>query len=211
MTAMSQAYMEDLSGLENREFLSPFPQGRSYSKSCPVQIELRGSDKPPLIGFAVLDDQASVSMVDPQVADYFNLVREGLPKVSYSLSTLERNNSPHTGLGVTGLQVRRIFGEEVSPSQMMRPGMERKLVQLPMCIESVRIPEVREEIPDPEDVRGMFGEDGDWMSLGGKFPRKDPSWTTLLLLGRNCKKAMEVKHFVRGREGRPHAVETGLR
>ena len=85
-----------------------------------------------------------------------------------------------------------------------------KAVQLPTCITSLHMPEVWEEIPDPEDVKRVFGENGDWSGLEENFPKKDPRWTTLLLLGRNCKEAMEVKQFVTGCEGKPHAVETGL-
>ena len=196
---MSRAYCDDLSCLEHPMVPSPLPQGTSYSKSCPVQIELPGSDKPPLVGLAVLDDQASVSMVDPQVAEYFNIMKERLPIITFRMSTLEKKDSPHKGYGVYGLEVRPVH-----------PMKAEKAVQLPTCITSLHMPEVWEEIPDPEDVKRVFGENGDWSGLEENFPKKDPRWTTLLLLGRNCKEAMEVKQFVTGCEGKPHAVETGL-
>ena len=72
---------------------SPFSKGTSYSKTCVVRITMPGSGAAPLEGLAVLDDQSTISMVDPGVADWFRIKRHDMPTAKYTMSTMERHNA----------------------------------------------------------------------------------------------------------------------
>ena len=124
---------------------SPFTKGISYSKTCVVRITMPGSGSPPLEGLAVLDDQSTISMVNPWVADWFRIKRQEMPIVKYKMSTMERKDAPH--------ESRILHGMEVEP--LINPGEKGNAgkMELPSCIESKNIPEALGEIPDREGVR----------------------------------------------------------
>ena len=97
-----------------RKTPSPFSKGISYSRTCAVRITMSGSGSPPLEGLAVLDDQSTVSMVNPEVTDWFRLKRQELPVVKYTMSTMERHDAPHEGRILYGMEVEALMnpGEE---------------------------------------------------------------------------------------------------
>ena len=108
-----------------------------------------GSGSPPMEGLAVLDDQSTICLVDPEVADWFRVKRQEMPVVKYTMSTTERRNAPHESRFLHGMEVEPLVhpGEEGSSGKM----------ELPSCIESKNIPEALEEIPDKEEVKTMPG------------------------------------------------------
>ena len=67
---------------------SPFPKGRSFTKTFYVRIEIPGLNKPPTYGIAIIDEQSSVSMVSPSVIDCFNIDRNSCPFVVYGRTTV---------------------------------------------------------------------------------------------------------------------------
>ena len=157
-----------------------------------------GSGAAPREGLAIIDEQATVSMVDPRVADWFRVNREAMPTVVYSLSTMEGQNVHHDS--------RALHGMEIEPLGDSGNEGDTKCISLPPCIESRNIPGALDEIPDREDVKRMQGLE----DLAARFPRKKDSWETLLLLGRNCGEAMGMKQFINRRHGTPMAVHTPL-
>ena len=67
------------------------------------------SESPPLEGLAVLDDQSTISMVNPEVTDWFRLKRQELPVVKYTMSTMERHDAPHEGRILYGMEVKPLI------------------------------------------------------------------------------------------------------
>ena len=124
---------------------------------------------------------------------YFDMLSAHMPTVAYNISTMERIDSPQTGRVLAGLVIASLLGEI-------------KEIEWPDCIESPLIPEAYGEVASPEDVHRI----PKLRHLKDKFPEKDPSWGTLLLIGRTCGKAMLGKEQVMGEPYGPHAVETPL-
>ena len=93
---------------------SPFQKGISYSRTCAVKITMPGTGSPPLEGLAVLDDQSTISMVSPEVADWFRMKRQEMPTVKYTVCTVERKDAPH--------ESRFLHGMEIEP--LVDPGKE---------------------------------------------------------------------------------------
>ena len=141
----------------------------------------------------MLDDQSTISMVDPIVSFHFRVERKTQPIVKYTMSTMERMDSPHEGYS--------LFGLEISPL-----GAPRERIVLPACVESTLIPEAFDEVPEPDEVARMPG----FRHLKGYFPEKDPEWCTVLLIGSNCGEAMFVRQCLKGTGRTPHALQTNL-
>ena len=96
------------------------------------------SGSPPLEGLAVLDDQSTISMVDPGVTDWFGIKRQEMPIVKYTMSTMERHDAPH--------ESRILHGMEIEPLINPGGGEVVEKMELPSCIESKNIPEALDEI-----------------------------------------------------------------
>ena len=100
---------------------SPFTKGISYSKTCVVRITMPGSGSPPLEGLAVLDDQSTISMVNPGVADWFRIKRQEMPIVKYKMSTMEK----HGGTRRSSILIATKKDAEKRRHRMKREKMKR--------------------------------------------------------------------------------------
>ena len=85
---------------------NPFPVGISYSRTYPVRVHLQGSDKPPIIGLAIMDNQASISCVHPTVLKYFDVDNSKYDNVSCDLSTITNPREKCSTKCVTGLSIQ---------------------------------------------------------------------------------------------------------
>jgi hypothetical protein len=164
-----------------------------YSRTCPVRIRYKGNPKD-IIGLALLDDHNSRTSVDERITEDLEIDPSELSAVSFSLTTMEKKDSIHHTYEIEGLSIECLDA----------PGNR---IWLPKCslhpeghLDAIR------EIPSPETVSKI----PTLQHLSGKFPRIDPNWRTLLLVGRDCKKAMSFTRFIEGNESTPHAMETPL-
>ena len=80
----------------------------------------------------------------------------------------------------------------------------------PITIESVTVqhalPAAIDDIPSPDEVRAMQ----EFEEFAERFPVKDPNWTTLLLVGRDCMRAQVPEEFFMNKEKTAAVIKTPL-
>ena len=113
-----------------------------------------------------------MSFVDTKVATFFNI---NSPVVTYNLSTLAGLDIKTQGIQVTGLFIKGVG--------------ERKGFSLPQLVTNNVLPQNKNEIATPDIVRAH----SHISHLSKCFNNYDISAEVLLLLGRDCGKAMSTK------------------
>ena len=143
------------------------------SKTLLVELTMKQAPGKSLIAYAIIDEQSNTTLVDDRVVDYFDLP---FPSQDFTMRFASQECELVTaGKVVSGLQVRGIHQQEV--------------VSVPEALSCSTISDTRKEVVTPHMVKShpvirQFAK---------HFPEYDESACVLLLLGRNCARAMATE------------------
>lgn len=156
------------------------------SKTVLVQVTASGYRGPPLVCYAILDDQSSNSFADPKVAKFFNVYD---PIVEYTLSTLGGHETKTRGVQLEGLIIKGVN--------------ENKEFRLPTLLANDFIPDNKNEVASPSIVASL-----PHVSQYAKhFNNINNDAEVLLLLGRDFEPTLNSKIF--GKRA-PYVHQTSL-
>lgn len=119
----------------------------------------------------ILDDQSNSSFVDPKVCDFFEA---NFPTTEYNLTTLSGQESTI----VRGQLVGGLF---------MKGRKESAAVSLPNLLTSCFIPNTKNEIATPREIRRL----SHLAHIANHFVAVDGTLDVLFLLGRDCSEALD--------------------
>ena len=162
-------------------------KSKNCSKTVFVEITMDSVSSRKMTGYAIIDEQANVCLVDESVPAFFGKsfltrpVTLNFASDKYKVTTEEQV--------VTGLHVRCIN--------------EKTVIALPEALTSDGIADTSDEVATPNIVRAH----PHLAHFAPNFTKADPSAKVLLLIGRNCGAAMATKCYGR-RE--PYAHKTPL-
>ena len=129
------------------------------------------------MGLAMIDDQSSVTFMDPDAARALQLPRNFLAQDTLATSTVQGESKPVPCQVIEGLYVTPLAGDI-------------KVMLLATTIMNP-LPNAIDDVPSPDDVANLPG-------LGRyakHFPPKNPRWPTILLIGRDCIAAQQQEQF----------------
>ena len=147
-----------------------------YSRTCPVLISHPGSSGS-YEGLAIIDDQSSISFVDPAVGQVLDIPVTSTRASTQSTITIEGQSRPQPCKIIHGLIITPLDG--------------RRAIKLPPVVMQHSISDSVHQVPSPEDVADTVG----FQHLAGYFPKKNPNWPTLLLIGRDCLEAQWQEQY----------------
>ena len=146
------------------------PSGRNCSKTVLVELTMDDLPGKALLTYAILDEQANTTLIDDQVADFFGLT---FPRQEYSISFASRHSEySRCGRIVSGLKVRGVLEEEV--------------IALPPALTCSDMVDTTDEIASREVVAAC----PKIAQYAHKFPQYNAKAGVMLLIGRNCGRAM---------------------
>ena len=96
---------------------------------------------------------------------------------------------------------RVVKGLSVAP--LSNPGVHYEIDQ---CLEWKKLPRAVDDVPSPEEVAQIE----ELEHLASQFPQVNPSWPTLMLIGRDCLWAMSPTQYCAPKRGGPMAIQTPL-
>lgn len=165
----------------------------TYCRTCPVWLSHRSDPTKTVKGLAIIDEGSAVTLVGKEVLSQLQIPSQHLSPTPFMITTGDRTTPLHTQRSVRGLRVAPL----VEPASY---------AEISECIEWKNLPQSIGEVATPEEVARMSGLE----HLKNLFPPVDPSWPTLVLLGRDCLWAMQHKQFIPPKENGPMAVHTPL-
>ena len=139
------------------------------SKTLLVEISLDNlSEK--IIGYAIIDEQSTNTLVDERVLDFFGV---DFPITNYTMKVATQDcELKSSGKLVSGLQVRGILEDEIIP--------------IPVALSVHNIADTTSEVASPQLVR----QNELIAKYASHFPKVEPQASVLLLIGRDCGRAM---------------------
>ena len=147
--------------------------GKNCSKTVLVELTMKDQPNKSLIAYAIIDEQANNTLVDNKVVKYFGC---NFPTQEFSLQFASQNCEMTTkGMIVEGLQVRGV--------------LEPEIIGIPHALSCPDISDTRSEVATPSAVmKNKF-----ICQFSDRFPNFNPEAEVLLILGRNCGRAMATQ------------------
>ena len=146
---------------------------KNCSKTMLVEVTMDSVPNKSLWAYAILDEQSNVTLVDDSLVDYFG---GEFPSQEYSLSFASRKCEMSTsGRLVTGLKIRGKLEDEI--------------VSLPPALSCPEMTNTCDDVASAEIVANCPSIS----SFTNCFPRHDPEAQVLLLVGRDCARAMATE------------------
>ena len=147
--------------------------GVSCSKTILVEITMSQIPDKSMLAYAIIDEQCNYTLVDTRVLDFFKL---DFPSADFSMKfAIQDCEEKTSGKYVTGLQVKGIFTDEVIP--------------IPEALSCHNMTDTTQEVASPELVKKHR-----LISQFAKyFPEFQPQTPVLLIIGRNCGRAMATE------------------
>ena len=148
-------------------------KGKNCSKTLLVEVSMRALPSKKLICYAILDEQSNTTLVDDRLVEYFGVT---FPTQEFSINFVSQNyEMSTTGQLVSGLQVKGIN--------------ETEIIALPDALSCPCIADTSNEVATPSIVR----QHEHLESYADLFPKFNPNAEVLLLIGRNCGRAMATQ------------------
>ena len=144
-------------------------------------------------GFAIIDDQSSLTILDPSAVELMGLPSEILATGNLSTTTVQGTSAPERCITVSGLRVASVnqVGDKIDlPSTYLHKSFEN----------------LHHEVPTKSQVAEMPGME----HLAEGFLQDFADLKTVLLIGRNCIAAQKQKQFTSPRNRNQIASETPL-
>ena len=151
----------------------PQPQGLSCSKTLLVEITMSQKPEMSMMAYAIVDEQCNSTLVDTRVLEFFDL---DFPSADYSIKFATQDCEERTfGKYVTGLRVKGMLMDEIIP--------------IPEALSCSNLADTTQEVASPELVRSqrLISQFADY------FPEFQPNTPVLLIIGRNCGRAMATQ------------------
>ena len=149
------------------------PPKVSYSKTLLVELTMDGVPNKCMRAYCIIDEQSNTSLVDERVVDFFG---KEFPTQEYCIKFASQNCEMNTsGSLVTGLKVRGV--------------KEKEVIEVPQALSCASLSDTTSEVATPEIVL----QDKQTAPFSGFFPEFDPDAEALILLGRNCGRAMATE------------------
>ena len=146
---------------------------RSCSKTLLCELSMDGVPGQSLPAYVILDEQANMSIVDERVVDFFGVE---FPSQEYTMKFASQECELNwTGKLVTGLRVRGVNEEEQ--------------ISIPSALTCPEISDTTSEVASPQMVSNIRSVS----HYARHFPEFNPEVDVLLLLGRNCGRAMHTQ------------------
>ena len=150
----------------------------TYSRTCPVLLSHRSNPNKTIKGLAVIDEGSAVTLVGKDALSQLYIPRQDVSPTPIVITTVDRTSPRHNVHSVRGLRV----------APLMDPASYDEIQE---CVEWKNLPQSIGEVANPEEVSRI----SEFKHLENQFPPVDPSWPTLLLLGRDCLWAMQHAPF----------------
>ena len=148
---------------------------KNCSKTVLVDIKMNGVHDKTLRAYAIIDEQANVSLVDDKVISFFG---RKFPTREYCLNFASQNYEISTsGQIVSGLKVSSITSNNS--------------INLPPLLSTPNIANTKDEIASPSIVKAHQHIS----HLASYFNEVDNSAEVLLLIGRDCGEAMATRCY----------------
>ncbi|XP_018018481.1 uncharacterized protein LOC108675002 [Hyalella azteca] len=162
---------------------------KNCSKTLLVELTMKSAPDKRLVAYCIIDEQATTSLVDDRVPAFFN---QSFPLQEYSLSFARPDCTlAATGQVVTGLMVRGINASEV--------------INIPEALSTPSLSDTRHEAATPQ-IAKLHPHTA---HLAHLFPPRHPEAEVLLLIGRNCGRAMSTESLTPGCEPYVHKTPLG--
>ena len=164
---------------------------KNYSRTVPVEISHPDADRP-LSGFAILDDQSTMTMLDKSAIEFMGLPYTSMETDTLSTTTIQGTSAPKKCLSVKGLRVAPIneaWNKIDLPSTYLH-----------------KSPNLRHEIPTQDQVAKMPG----FEHLADEFLPNLKGLKTIMLIGRDCILAQRQRQFTNNQNKHQIAAETPL-
>ena len=163
-----------------------------YSRTCPVLVshpDASGSYE----GLAIIDDQSGVTFADPAIMQVLDIPDPSLETTTMSTITIEGRSEPRPAKLIHGLIITPLDGQPA--------------IKLPPAVMQNSIPNSVNPVPSRYDVANTVG----FQHFAEKFPKKNPGWPTLLLIGRDCIEAQwQQQYHAKGENHTQMVVKTPL-
>ena len=159
-----------------------------YSRTCPIQLT-NPKTNTTIEGLAILDDQASITMIDPSVVEMLSIKPSDMKSTNLSTTTIEGTSLPGPCKLVDGLIVSALDGSNP--------------VHLPSTYVYKRLPSTIHEVPSRETISAIPGLN----HLAKEFIPKE-NWQTLVLIGRDCTAAQLQEDMTFSKDKRQIASKT---
>ena len=148
-------------------------RGKNCSKTLLTEITMDNVPNKSIIAYCILDEQSNTTLVDQKVIEYFG---KNFPIQEYSIKFASQDCEMSTsGQVVSGLQVRGVLQDEV--------------INIPQALSCPNIADTTREVATPD----MVLKHEQIKSYAKYFPHFDPNADVLLLIGRNCGRAMATQ------------------
>ena len=145
----------------------------SYSKTLLVEITMSQVPEKSMLGYAIIDEHCNKALVDTRVLDFFEL---DFPTEDVTLKFATQDCEERSkGKRVTGLQVKGMLKDEIIP--------------IPEAISRPNLADTTQEVATPEVVK----KNRLISQFAKYFPKFQPQTPVLLIIGRNCGRAMATE------------------
>lgn len=165
----------------------------TYSRTCPVVLCHRSDPDKRVEGLAIIDEGSAVTLVNGNILSRLEIPEQKFSSSYLSVNTVDINMPTQSIRVIKGLNVARLSDPEAR-------------FEIKSCVEWKKLPCAVQEIPSPEEV-AQFEE---LKHLTCQFPPVDPSWLTLMLIGRDCLWAMTHLQYIAPKAETPLAIQTPL-
>ena len=162
-----------------------------YSRTCPVRLRYQATGHT-IEGLAIIDDQSSITFMDPEAAERLRIPSSARKRDRLSNITVQGLSQPEVCWTTEGLSVSPLLG-----------GIE---VPLPRTTILHQLPNSVDEVPSPDEVALFPGLE----QYAVHFPQKDPSWETILVIGRDCMIAQMQEQYTSNRNSQYMVAKTPL-
>ena len=114
----------------------------SYGRTGPVTLSHPFS-KQSIEGLAILDDQASITMIDPEVVKHLQIPAREITTTTLSTTTIQGTSAPETCRVINNLRIATIDNKAA--------------IDLPSAYVYKSLPDMIREVPSPTDVAKIPG------------------------------------------------------
>ena len=142
-------------------------------------------------GLAIIDDQASISIVDPIIIDNLQIKESDMEDTTLSTTTIQGTSYPE--------QCKLLHGLTVSSIDGYNP------ITLPSVYLHKKLPNAIDEVPTKETISSIPG----LQHLTDQFAKKK-RWPTIVLIGRDCTVAQFQEDMTFNDDKRQIASKTPL-
>merc|ERR1712074_406872 len=156
-------------------------QSPNYSRTCPVSL-YHPQARCRIRGLAVIDDQSTITFMDPWAIDRMGLPQSELMHGTLATVTVQGTSQADPCQLVNGLIVAPMDSPE-------------KEIRLPTTHIQHALPCSLREVPTQAEVAKMPG----FEHLAHHFQNGERSWRTILLIGRDCATAQRQEQIVSDR------------